>query len=84
MPIQGSSADLIKIAMVQIAKIAREENWRTKMLLQVHDELVFDLYLPEKARVLEVVEDRMKHALPDLPVPIEVETGLGANWLEAH
>ena len=84
MPIQGSSADLSKIAMVQIARVAREENWRTKMLLQVHDELVFDLYLPEKARVLEVVQDRMKHALPDLPVPIEVETGLGANWLEAH
>jgi DNA polymerase-1 len=84
MPIQGSSADLIKIAMVQIEKIAREENWRTKLLLQVHDELVFDLYLPEKERVLEVVQDRMKHALPDLRVPIVVETGLGANWLEAH
>jgi len=84
MPIQGSSADLIKIAMVQIARAAREENWRTKLLLQVHDELVFDLYLPEKERVLEVVRDRMKHALPDLRVPIVVETGLGANWLEAH
>jgi DNA polymerase-1 len=84
MPIQGSSADLIKIAMVQIARVAHRENWRTKLLLQVHDELVFDLYLPEKARVLEVVQDRMKHALPDLPVPIEVEVGLGANWLEAH
>jgi DNA polymerase I len=84
MPIQGSSADLIKIAMVQIARVARDENWRTKLLLQVHDELVFDLYLPEKERVLEVVQDRMKHALPNLPVPIEVETGLGANWLEAH
>ena len=84
MPIQGSSADLIKIAMVQIARVAREENWRTKMLLQVHDELVFDLYLPEKERVLEVVQDRMKNALPDLRVPIVVETGLGSNWLEAH
>jgi DNA polymerase-1 len=84
MPIQGSSADLIKIAMVQIARAAREENWRTKLLLQVHDELVFDLYLPEKERVIEVVRDRMKHALPDLRVPIVVETGLGANWLEAH
>ncbi len=84
MPIQGSSADLIKIAMVQIARVAREENWRTKMLLQVHDELVFDLYLPEKTRVLEVVQDRMKHALPDLKVPIVVDTGTGANWLEAH
>jgi len=69
---------------VQIARAAREENWRTKMLLQVHDELVFDLYLPEKERVLEVVQDRMKNALPELKVPIVVETGLGPNWLEAH
>jgi len=84
MPIQGSSADLIKIAMVQIARIARDENWRTKLLLQVHDELVFDLHLSEKERVLEVVRDRMKNALPDLRVPIVVELGLGANWLEAH
>ncbi len=84
MPIQGSSADLIKIAMVQIANVAREENWRTKLLLQVHDELVFDLYLPEKARVLEVVHDCMTHAMPSLKVPIVVDTGTGANWLEAH
>jgi DNA polymerase-1 len=84
MPIQGSSADLIKIAMVKIAKIARAEKWRTKLLLQVHDELVFDLYRPEEARVLEVVRDAMKHALPELKVPIVIETGLGAHWLEAH
>ena len=84
MPIQGSSADLIKIAMVQIARIAREEKWRTKLLLQVHDELVFDLFLPEKETVLAVVQDRMKNALPELKVPIVVETGLGPNWLEAH
>ena len=84
MPIQGSSADLIKLAMVQIAAIARDEKWRTKLLLQVHDELVFDLYLPEQKQVLEVVEDRMKHALPGLKVPIAIEIGLGPNWLEAH
>jgi DNA polymerase-1 len=84
MPIQGSSADLIKIAMVQIARAAREENWRTKLLLQVHDELVFDLFLPEKEHVLAVVQDRMKNALPELKVPIVVETGTGPNWLEAH
>jgi len=84
MPIQGSSADLIKIAMVHIARIAREENWKSKLLLQVHDELVFDLYLPEKARVVEVVQERMKNAMPELRVPIVVDTGLGANWLEAH
>ena len=84
MPIQGSSADLIKLAMVQIAAIARDEKWKTKLLLQVHDELVFDLYLPEKKVVMEVVEDRMKHALPGLKVPIVIEMGLGPNWLEAH
>ena len=84
MPIQGSSADLIKIAMVQIARVAREEKWRTRLLLQVHDELVFDLYLPEKERVLEVVRDKMMNAMPELKVPIVVETGLGPNWLEAH
>jgi DNA polymerase-1 len=84
MPIQGSSADLIKIAMVKIGRIAREEKWRSRLLLQVHDELVFDLYRPEEARVLEVVRDAMKHALPELKVPIVIETGLGAHWLEAH
>jgi len=84
MPIQGSSADLIKIAMVKIAEIARKENWRTKLLLTVHDELVFDLYRKEEKRVLEVVRDAMKHALPELKVPIVIETGLGAHWLEAH
>ena len=84
MPIQGSSADLIKVAMVNIARVAREENWRTRLLLQVHDELVFDLYKPEEKRVVEVVQDRMKNALPDLKVPILVETGLGKHWLEAH
>src|SRR5277367_1927839 len=60
MPIQGSSADLIKIAMVRIAQIARDESWHTKLLLQVHDELVFDLHLPEKSRVLAVVQDCMR------------------------
>ena len=64
MPIQGSSADLIKLAMIQIGKVARAENWRSKLLLQVHDELVFDLYLPEKDRVVAAVQDCMQHALP--------------------
>jgi DNA polymerase-1 len=84
MPIQGSSADLIKIAMVNIARVARKEKWRTKLVLTVHDELVFDLYRPEEARVVEVVRDGMKHALPELKVPILVETGIGAHWLDAH
>jgi DNA polymerase-1 len=84
MPIQGSSADLIKIAMVKIARVAQAENWRTQLVLTVHDELVFDLYRPEEARVVEVVRDGMKNALPELNVPILVETGIGAHWLEAH
>jgi DNA polymerase-1 len=84
MPIQGSSADLLKLAMVKIARVAREEKWRTKLLLTVHDELVFDLYRPEEKRVVEAVRDAMKHALPELKVPILVETGVGAHWLEAH
>jgi DNA polymerase-1 len=84
MPIQGSSADLIKIAMVKIAEVARKENWRTKLLLTVHDELVFDLFRKEEKRVIEVVREAMKNALPELKVPIVTETGIGAHWLEAH
>jgi DNA polymerase-1 len=84
MPIQGTAADLIKLAMVHIARVAREQQWQTKLLLQVHDELVFDLYLPEKDKVVPIIEDRMKHAMPELKVPIMVEAGTGANWLEAH
>ena len=84
MPIQGSSADLLKLAMVKIAKVAREEKWKTKLLLTVHDELVFDLYRKEEKRVVEAVHEAMKNALPELKVPILVETGLGAHWLEAH
>ena len=83
-PLQGTAADLIKLAMVRIDREMERQGGQAAMLLQVHDELVFDLYLPEKEKVLRVVQDRMKHALPELRVPIEVETGIGANWLEAH
>jgi len=82
-PIQGSAADLIKAAMVQIHRDLEERRLRTRMLLQVHDELVFDLFLPEEGEVRELVERRMRTALP-LPVPIVVDMGVGANWLEAH
>jgi DNA polymerase-1 len=54
------------------------------MLLQVHDELVFDLYKPEEQELRTMVEDRMKTAIPGLPVPVEVGMGSGINWLEAH
>ena len=82
-PIQGSAADMIKIAMIHIHEELRRRNLKTRMLLQVHDELVFDLYIPEQEQVLPLVEDKMKNAIK-LPVPIEVEMGVGKNWLEAH
>lgn len=82
-PIQGTAADMIKVAMIQIhAELARR-NLKTRMLLQVHDELVFDLYEPEEKEVLPFVEERMKTAIP-LDVPIVVEMGIGRNWLTAH
>jgi DNA polymerase-1 len=82
-PIQGSAADMIKIAMVAIDKELAQRKLRTRMLLQVHDELVFDLYLPEEKEVRALIDDKMTSAIK-LEVPIEVEIGVGDNWLEAH
>ena len=82
-PIQGSAADMIKLAMVNIQHELDNRKLRTRMLLTVHDELVFDLYEVEKADVLPMIEDKMKHAIK-LDVPITVEMGTGKNWLEAH
>jgi DNA polymerase-1 len=82
-PIQGSAADMIKLAMIHIDRELNTRNLKTRMLLQVHDELVFDLYTPEEKAVRELVEDKMKHAIK-LAVPIEVEVGVGKTWLEAH
>jgi DNA polymerase-1 len=83
MPIQGTAADMIKLAMAHIHRELTTRNLRTRMILQVHDELVFDLYKPERDEVAALVEDRMKTAL-SLEVPITVEIGVGQNWLEAH
>jgi len=83
-PIQGSAADMIKLAMIQIYNEMERRKLKSKMLLQVHDELVFDLHKSEEQEMRELVEDKMKHALPDLPVPVEVGMGSGINWLEAH
>ena len=74
---------MMKIAMVHIHHDLQEQKLKTRMLLQVHDELVFDLYRPEEACVRQLVEARMKSAIP-LEVPIEVGIGVGSNWLEAH
>lgn len=83
-PIQGSAADMIKLAMIAIYNEMLHRKLQSKMLLQVHDELVFDVYKTEEQELRELVEDKMKHALPNLPVPIEVGIGVGENWLEAH
>jgi DNA polymerase-1 len=82
-PIQGSSADMIKLAMINIHKWLNENNLKTKMILQVHDELVFDVPRDEIDIVKVEVERLMKTALP-LKVPVEVEVKSGNNWLEAH
>jgi DNA polymerase-1 len=82
-PIQGSAADMIKLAMQRIHAEQSTRGWRTRMLLQVHDELVFDLYREEEDEVKEVVAEAMMTALP-MSVPIVVEMGTGDNWLDAH
>ncbi len=83
-PIQGSAADMIKLAMIHIYDEMEQRKLKSKMLLQVHDELVFDVHKSEQDELRALVEDKMKHALPDLPVPVEVGMGVGENWLEAH
>lgn len=82
-PIQGSAADMIKVAMINIYNELERQNFKTKMLLQVHDELVFDVYKPELDRVKPIIEKLMSEALP-LAVPVEVGLGTGENWLAAH
>lgn len=83
-PIQGSAADMIKIAMINIHKDFKEKNLKSKMLLQVHDELVFDVFKEELEIVKPIIENRMKNAMTTLSVPMDVGMGTGTNWLEAH
>ena len=82
-PIQGSAADIIKIAMVNIHRWLQKEKLKTRMILQVHDELVFDVHKEEKEMVTPRIIELMKSAVT-LEVPMEVEVGIGKNWLEAH
>ncbi|MEM9830562.1 MAG: DNA polymerase I [Bacteroidota bacterium] len=82
-PIQGTAADMIKIAMVDIAEWMRKEKLQSRMILQVHDELVFDAHRDEQAKLQEKISELMIDALP-LDVPMEVGIGLGENWLQAH
>jgi DNA polymerase-1 len=85
MPIQGSAADMIKLAMIQIHNRMKLEKVQSKMLLQVHDELVFEVHQSEIEMMKALVLEEMKKAMP-LPheVPVEAEVGVGKNWLEAH
>ncbi len=84
-PIQGSAADMIKLAMIKIHAEMKKTNWESKMILQVHDELVFDAVEKELPALKELILNCMKSAL-ELPngVPVEAEVGVGKNWLEAH
>ena len=83
-PIQGSAADMIKIAMINIHRELKARNLKTKMILQVHDELVFDVHKSEIEIVKPIIESGMKNAIPNLKVPILVEMGVGDHWLDAH
>ncbi|TDO19940.1 DNA polymerase I [Pedobacter duraquae] len=82
-PIQGSAADLIKIAMINIHRDMKEQNLQSKMTMQVHDELVFDVLKTEVEAMKSIITHRMKSAI-QTNVPIEIEIGEGANWLAAH
>jgi DNA polymerase-1 len=82
-PIQGSAADIIKIAMINIHHKLTSEGWKSKMLLQVHDELVFDVHHSELERIQPMIKHEMENAFR-MDVPLEVEIGVGKNWLEAH
>jgi DNA polymerase-1 len=83
-PIQGTAADMIKIAMIRVHQALKEGYFRSKMILQVHDELVFDVYKPELETLKPIIESCMSEAIPDLKVPILVGMDSGSNWLEAH
>jgi DNA polymerase-1 len=82
-PIQGSAADIIKLAMINIHRKLKEGNFKTKMLLQVHDELVFDTYNEELPEMRKMIKDEMENAFK-MEVPLDVDLGEGRDWLEAH
>ncbi len=83
MPIQGTAADIIKLAMIQVHKRMRDEGFASKMILQVHDELVFEVLEEELERLTILVRETMENAV-QLDIPLTVDIGIGDNWLEAH
>jgi DNA polymerase-1 len=82
-PIQGSAADIIKLAMIKVANAMKEANVKSKMLLQVHDELVFDVHVDEIEKMQELVKREMESAV-EMVVPMVVEMEVADNWLDAH
>jgi DNA polymerase-1 len=82
-PIQGSAADMIKVAMINIYNEINDRKLKSKMTMQVHDELVFEVHQSEIEEMKKLVMEKMRTAIP-LNVPILVEVGVGKNWLEAH
>jgi DNA polymerase-1 len=82
-PIQASAADMIKVAMVRVHGALKAAGLKARMILQVHDELVFEVPREEVDRVQDIVVREMQGAMP-LSVPVQVEVGTGENWLEAH
>jgi DNA polymerase-1 len=82
-PIQGSAADIIKLAMIDIYNELQKKQYKTKMILQVHDELVFDVYKPELDEIKELVKSKMENVIK-LSIPLTVDMGIGDNWLQAH
>jgi len=82
-PIQGSAADIIKLAMIRADERLRSDGLESRLLLQVHDELVFEIAPGERAALSELVTDVMEHAM-DLAVPLDVSVGVGASWAAAH
>jgi DNA polymerase-1 len=82
-PIQGSAADIIKLAMIKIHDRMKNGDWKAKMLLQVHDELVFDVPKSEVDSLSTMIKEEMENAFK-LEVPLVVDIGVGNNWLEAH
>jgi len=82
-PIQGSAADIIKLAMIDIHNELKKKQYKTKMILQVHDELIFDVYKPEMEEIKTLIKDKMENAVK-LSIPLTVDIGTGENWLQAH
>ena len=82
-PIQGSAADIMKLAMIEIFRRFRAEGIRSQMILQVHDEVIIDMLRSEQERVIAIVREAME-GVAKLRVPLISDTGVGNNWLEAH